>query len=151
MPLTRIKPHRRVIIGRNITLIAATVYALGRAVLYLAEDQSSVTGVGAFLTANGRMLWVWSLAWLVAAVLCAVDMINHRTRYGLSLVVGLAASWGTAHLINWGAAGFVGDGWLDAIGWLTPAALVFGFLIKVTALHDMLTPGGGREEQVADG
>lgn len=149
MAITRLRPHKRVAIGRNITLISAMIYALSRSMIYLTLDPSTVTGVAAFLTANGGMLWAWSLAWFAAAVFCLTDMRNHHTRYGLSLVVGLAAAWGLAHGIHWAIEGFADMGWLTAVGWLTPAAIVFGFLIKVTALHDMLNPDGAGEKRVA--
>jgi hypothetical protein len=83
-------------------------------------------------------------------VLCIADMVNKHTRYGLSLVVGAAFAWAIGYLIAWASTGFTSPELVtSAMGWITPAGLVFGFLIKVSALQDMLRqqepPGGANE------
>ena len=142
-PLKDIKAYRRVVIGRNITLTAGVLYALRTAIYYATVNPSAVTPAQGVITGDGRLLGAWAAIWAVAAVLCIVDMINRHTRYGLSLVVGLALAWGVAYGIIWAATGFTEFALISsAIGWVTPAALIFGFLIKVTALQDMLRKGG---------
>ena len=146
-PVNHVKPHRRVVIGRNITLTAGAVYALTRALYYATASPDSLSAAQNIITGDGRVLGAWAAIWGIAAVLCVADMINRHTRYGLSAVVGLAFAWGIGYAIMWGVTGFTQFTLISAaIGWLTPAGLVFGFLIKVTALQDMLRkPLGGTD------
>lgn len=142
------RPHLRVIIGRNITLTSAAVYALTRALYYATTSPDALSDAQNIITTDGRLLGGWATVWAMTAVLCVTDMINRHTRHGLSAVVGLAAAWGIGYAIMWGVTGFTQFNLIStAIGWLTPAGLVFGFLLKVTALQDMLrqitTPPGG--------
>ena len=138
--------YRRVIIGRNITLTAGAVYALTRAAYYATVRPDVLSPAQGVIAGDGRLLGAWAAIWLLAAVLCIVDMINRHTRYGLSLVVGLAFGWGAAYAIIWACTGFTDFNLIStAIGWVTPAALVFGFLIKVTALQDMLRHRAGED------
>ena len=145
-PVKPLKAHRRVVIGRNIALSAGAVYALTRALYYATASPESLSAAQNVIVGDGRALGAWAAVWGVAAVLCVADMINRHTRHGLSAVVGLAFAWGIGYAIMWGVTGFTQFTLISAaIGWLTPAGLVFGFLIKVTALQDMLrqrTPGG---------
>lgn len=145
-----LKAHRRVIIGRNITLTAGTVYALTRFLYYATANPDGLSAAQNVITADGAALGSWAAAWLIAAALCVLDMINRHTRYGLSAVVGLAFAWGIGYAIMWAATGFTQFTLIStAIGWLTPAFLAFGFLFKVTALQDMLRqpdpPAGGAD------
>lgn len=146
-PVNNVSSYRRVIIGRNITLTAGAVYALIRFLYYATTKPETLSPAQDIITSNGGALGAWATAWLVAAALCVSDMINRHTRYGLSMVVGLAFCWGIGYLIIWAASGFTDFSLIStAIGWITPAALCFGFLIKVTALQDMLrqrTPPAG--------
>lgn len=146
--MSDIKAHRRVVIGRNIALTAGILYALSRALYYLTIGEDALSGAQQVITGHGKALGLWAALWTAAAALCVADMVNRHTRYGLSLVVAIAAGWGLGYTIIWCATGFT-DFMLiaSAIGWLTPAMLVFGFLLKVTALQDMLRqssppPGG---------
>jgi len=139
-----LKANRRVVIGRNITLTAGIIYSLSRSLYYATLNQTSASAAQDVITADGRLLGMWAGVWACAAACCVADMVNKHTRYGLSLVVGLAFAWGIAYGIMWAVTG---DATLlsSAIGWITPAGLVFGFLLKVTALQDMLrdkTPPG---------
>jgi hypothetical protein len=143
-----LKAHRRVVIGRNIALTAGIMYALSRALYYVTVRPEALSGAQNVIAAGGKGLGLWAGLWFAAAVLCVADMVNRRTRYGLSLVVGIATAWGVGYIVIWACTGFT-DFMLitSAIGWLTPAMLVFGFLLKVTALQDMLRqssppPGG---------
>lgn len=147
-PVKPVSSYRRVVIGRNITLTAGAVYALTRAAYYATTSPDTLSDAQNIITTDGRLLGAWAAVWGLAAVLCITDMINRHTRHGLSAVVGLAFAWGAGYAIMWGATGFTQFTLIiTAIGWLTPAGLVFGFLIKVTALQDMLrqgtTPAGG--------
>jgi len=144
-----LKPVRRVVIGRNVSLTAGAVYALTRGLTYATVDPSHLNQGQALITADGRVLGLWAAVWFAAAVLCVADMVNKHTRYGLSMVVGLALAWGLGYLGTWAFTGFTNPDLLaSAVGWITPAGLVLGFLIKVTALQDMLRqkpPGGAHE------
>lgn len=140
-----VKARRRVVIGRNIALTAGAVYAFSRGLYYATTNPANLSPAQDILTADGRILGAWAAVWFAAMVLCVADMINRHTRYGLSAVVGIAFGWGIGYLLMWICTGFIDFSLLtSAIGWLTPAGLVFGFLIKVTALQDMLRqqPGG---------
>jgi hypothetical protein len=137
--MSKVKAPRRVVIGRNITLTAGAVYALSRGLYYATMNPDNLSAAQDVIVADGRLLGMWAAIWALAAVFCVVDMINGHTRHGLSLVVGLAFGWGAAYAIIWAATGFTDFTLISTcIGWITPAALVFGFLIKVTALQDML-------------
>ena len=143
-PMKDLSSYKRVILGRNITLTAGAVYALTRATYYATVNPDAVSPAQGVITGDGRLLGGWAAIWLVAAVLCIVDMINRHTRFGLSMVVGLAFGWGAAYAIIWACTGFTDQSLLStAIGWVTPAGLVFGFLIKVAALQDMVRNKGG--------
>jgi hypothetical protein len=143
--MSKLKPDHRVVIGRNITLVSAVVYALTRCLYYATKDPGTVSPAQGYITGDGHLLWAWATAWALAAAMCVADMVNRHTRHGLSVVVGLAFAWGIAYLLM-----FVFTGVRDmellssAIGWLAPAGLVWGLLFKVTALQDMLR---GRRDQ----
>jgi len=145
-----LKAHRRVVIGRNIALTAGIMYALSRALYYVTVRPETLSGAQDIIAADGRALGLWAGLWFAAAVLCVADMVNRHTRYGLSLVVAIASGWGIGYTIIWVFTGFTDTTLLtSAIGWLTPAMLVFGFLLKVTALQDMLRqlpPPGGPDD-----
>lgn len=144
--MAKLKPDHRVIIGRNITLISGTVYALTRCLYYAVKDPTTVSTAQGYITGDGHLLWAWAVAWAVAAALCVADMVNRHTRHGLSVVVGLAFSWGVAYLLMFLFSGLRDIDLLSsAIGWLAPAGLVFGLLFKVTALQDMLRSSRHRE------
>ena len=135
------EPRPRVVLGRNITLTAGVVYALSRCVYYATANPSDMSGAQAVATANGGALGAWAALWGFTAILCIADMVNRHTRYGLSLLTGIAFAWGFGYLIMWAASDFRSLSLLNgAVGWLAPASFIFGFLIKVTALQDMLNP-----------
>lgn len=148
--MSNVNAARRVVLGRNITLTAGAVYALSRALSYATMRPDTMNQAQALITADGRVSWLWVAAWGAAAVFCVADMINRHTRYGLSAVVGIAIAWGIGHLATWACTGFQDPSLIAlAIGWLTPAGLVLGFLLKVAALQDMLRtlqpPGDARD------
>ncbi|MEV7606128.1 hypothetical protein AB0N65_11875 [Paenarthrobacter sp. NPDC089322] len=133
------KPHRRVIIGRNIALTSGAVLAFTRGLSYATINPESLNLGQSLVTFDGRILGLWAAVWFTAGILCIADMINRHTRHGLSLVVGAVAAWGVGYLFAWALTGFTNpDLATAAMIWLTPAGLVLGFLIKVTALQDML-------------
>lgn len=137
---SHLKPHQRVVLGRNVTLTAGAFYALTRAISYGTLDPSRLTDAQTIITADGKALGAWAMVWFIAAVLCVADMINRHTRYGLSVIVGVAFAWGTFHLGVWAFGTSFTDYSLvsTAFGWFAPACMIFGLLLKVTALQDML-------------
>jgi len=141
-----VKARRRVVIGRNIALTSGALYAFTRFLYYATANPASLSPAQNIITADGKVLGAWAAVWLIACILCIADMINRHTRYGLSMVVALAFGWGIGYLFIWVCTGFTDFSLISsAVSWLTPAGLVFGFLIKVTALQDMIraqSPGG---------
>lgn len=139
LPILRIPPQRRVVIGRNIILTMGALYCLSRSVYYMMIGPDALSGAQEVITGDGRALGFWSALWAAATALCISDMVNRHTRYGLSLLAAIAAAWGICYVLIWAFTGFH-DGSLinSAIGWLAPAAFIFGFLLKVTALQDMI-------------
>lgn len=143
-----ISARRRVIFGRNITLSAGILYCLSRSIYYSTVAPEELSPAQSIITSHGAGLGIWAAVWGMAAVFCVVDMVNRHTRYGLSILTGIAFAWGLGYAIIWAATGFTDYSLISsAIGWITPAAFIFGFLIKVTALQDMLrTPNGGSRD-----
>ena len=134
-----ISARKRVMIGRNITLSAGILYALTRSIYYSTVRPDSLSGAQAVITADGHLLGLWGAAWAMVATLCISDMVNRHTRHGLSLLVGITTVWGGSYLIIWVVDGFRDFSLVSsAIGWLGPAAFILGFLLKVTALQDMI-------------
>jgi hypothetical protein len=111
-----------------------------------------MTEAQTIITAGGKALGAWALVWFVAAVLCVADMINRHTRYGLSVIVGVAFAWGTFHLGVWAFGTVFSDFSLvaTAFGWFAPAFMIFGLLLKVTALQDMLRCPGTKAARDGD-
>lgn len=139
--MQNMKAAQRVILGRNITLTAGAVYALSRGLSYATMRPDTMNQAQAAITLDGKVAWAWAAVWAVCAVSCVADMVNRHTRYGLSAVVGVALGWGVANIIVWAFDPEHDPSLISAaIGWITPAALVLGFLLKVTALQDMLHP-----------
>ena len=134
-----ISARRRVMIGRNIILTMGGLYALSRSIYYATVPPESLSGAQEIITADGGALGVWSALWGLVAVLCVSDMVNAHTRHGLSVLTGITSAWGIGYGIIWGATGFTDFALISsAVGWLAPALFIFGFLIKVTALQDMI-------------
>lgn len=137
-----ISARRRVAIGRNIVLGMGALYAIRQSIYYATIQEDTLSGAQAVITADGAALGMWSALWGVVGVLCVIDMVNGHTRNGLSLLVGITAAWGAGYLLIWG----IGTGFQDmtlvnsAIGWLAPSVFIFGFLLKVSALQDLLRP-----------
>jgi len=135
-----ISARRRVMIGRNIVLSMGALYSIRQSIYYATIREDALSGAQDIITANGSALGLWSALWGVVGVLCVMDMVNRHTRNGLSLLVGITAGWGVGYLLIWA----IGTGFQDmnlvnsAIGWLAPSVFIFGFLMKVTALQDLL-------------
>lgn len=143
MKPSRPSPRVRVMAGRNVALTAAAIYALTRMASYASKHPDSLNEAQRIITANGALLGLWAAVWGAAGVLCVVDMVNRHTRYGLSLVVGVAASWGIAYLGLWIFTGFTEHDLLAAaVGWLAPVGMVFGLLLKTAALQAMVRDPG---------
>lgn len=139
MSILNLPPHKRVMIGRNIILSMGALYSLRQSVYYVTMRPESLSGAQEIITADGSALGIWSALWGVTAVLCVADMVNRHTRHGLSALVGIAFAWGVGYGLIWAFTGFQDYQLVNsAIGWLAPAVFIFGFLIKVTALRDML-------------
>lgn len=125
----------RVTAGRVIALSAAAVYCLLRVFMLMSGN---ITPAGMIITGNGALTWPWAAAWLTAAGWCVWDIIRHRTRHGLAFTVALAVTWGSGNVAVWADAGFTGTGWASALGYYAPALIIFGLMLKVGALYDLL-------------
>jgi len=137
--MRKTKPESRVMVGRNIILTMGALYSLSRSIYYATLRPGSLSGAQEIITADGAALGIWSALWGLVTVLCVADMVNRHTRHGLSVLVGIAFAWGAGYLIIWACTGFTDYALVSsAIGWMAPAAFIFGFLLKVTALQDML-------------
>ncbi|GAA3705144.1 hypothetical protein GCM10023081_46630 [Arthrobacter ginkgonis] len=141
MPLINLLPRQRIRLGRNVVLVATVVYCLTRAIAYLPFTYPPYLPTSvALISWDGVLVWVWASAWAVAAVVTVADMINRHTRYGLSLTVALTVAWSLGYVGAWAVSGFTSRDWLTCITYLAPAVIIFGFLIKVTALQDVINP-----------
>lgn len=141
--MRNLRPELRVIIGRNIILTMGALYSLRQALYYATTPPVALSEAQGILTADGGALGAWATLWALAAALCVADMVNRHTRHGLSALVGITFAWGIGYLLIWALSGFIDYTLLNsAIGWLAPAVFIFGFLLKVTALQDMLRSRG---------
>jgi hypothetical protein len=137
--ISNLTPEQRVVIGRNITLSAGLLYCVSRSIYYTQVRAEDLSGAQEIITADGNALGIWAALWAFGAVLCIADMVNGHTRNGLSMVVGVAFAWGFGYLSIWAFGGFHDFSLVSSgITWIVPAVFIFGFLIKVTALQDML-------------
>lgn len=137
--LRDISARRRVVIGRNIILTMGALYALRQSIYYATIRPESLSGAQRIITAEGNALGIWSALWGLVLVFCVADMVNRHTRHGLSVLVGTSFAWGVGYLLIWAFSGFQDPNLVNAaIGWIAPAAFIFGFLLKVNALQDML-------------
>jgi hypothetical protein len=137
--MRNLRPETRVVVGRNIILTMGALYSLRQSLYYAMTRPESLSGAQEIITADGNALGVWAALWALAAVLCVADMVNRHTRHGLSVLVGIAFAWGVGYLLIWAFTGFADYMLLNsAVGWVAPAVFIFGFLLKVTAMQDML-------------
>jgi hypothetical protein len=137
--LRDISARRRVMIGRNIVLTMAALYSMRQSIYYATIRPESLSGAQEVITANGGALGLWAGLWGAVTVLCVADMVNRHTRHGLSVLVGTSFAWGVGYLLIWASTGFIDFNLVNsAIGWIAPAAFIFGFLLKVNALQDMI-------------
>lgn len=126
-------------LGRAIMLTSASIYALGQAARYLPNPQTSENGPASldFVTVFVPQ-WFWAALWLVAAVLCVVDISRGVGRKGISLVVGLMFSWSTIYLFSYITtvveSGWGSREWVSVFTFGCTAGMVMGLLIKIGAL-----------------
>ena len=138
-----ISARKRVALGRNIVLSMGALYAVRQSIYYATIQEETLSEAQAVITADGAALGMWSALWGVVGVLCIMDMVNGHTRNGLSLLVGVSGGWGVGYLLIWAFAGFQDMNLVNsAIGWLAPSVFIFGFLLKVSALQDLLRSKG---------
>jgi hypothetical protein len=138
-----ISARKRVALGRNIVLSMGALYAIRQSIYYATIREETLSPAQSIIAADGAALGVWSALWGVVGVLCVMDMVNGHTRNGLSLLVGVSGGWGVGYLLIWAFAGFQDMNLVNsAIGWLAPSVFIFGFLLKVSALQDLLQSKG---------
>jgi len=141
--MPKLRPEARVIVGRNIILTMGALYALRQSIYYATIRPETLSGAQEIITADGNALGIWSALWGLVVAFCVADMVNRHTRHGLSVLVGISFAWGVGYLLIWAFSGFTSMSLVNsAIGWIAPAAFIFGFLLKVSALQDMLRAKG---------
>ena len=123
--------------GRRIMLASATLYAASRAATYLPNPARETPKAIEFISVIVPA-WVWAALWIVAAILCLIDLFRGSGRHGISAVVGLMISWGTIYTISYidtvAHFGWGSREWSTAAGFLFGGGMIFGLLIKVGAL-----------------
>lgn len=87
---------------------------------------------------DGRLIWVWNIAWITAGILCIVDLVRRSTRIGLSLTIGLTFMWGGAYLASWALTEPESRQWLTGATMALIAVVIFGLVTKIAALRDLL-------------
>ena len=121
-------------------LISAAVYALSRALAYLPNHSRELPQALKLITTI-IPIWVWAALWLVAMVLCIVDLIRGVGRKGISTVVGLMLAWGVAYGISYivtvCSVGWGSREWLTFCTYVCGAGIIQGLLMKVGSLKPM--------------
>ena len=123
--------------GRLMVLIAAMAYSASRGLAYLPwavpVDLPRAIGLISF---GGALLPVWSLGWMVAALLCLADITRRHSNSGLIATVGMMFGWGFGYLISGVAetleAGEPGRELLTAGTYMLPALMIFGYIIQLS-------------------
>lgn len=139
MPRNRNLSDRRYGLGRAVMLTSACIYSLGQAARYLPNPLVSDNGPASleFVTVFVPQ-WIWAGLWVVAAVLCAVDIARGVGRKGISLVVGLMFSWSALYLFSYINTvlehGWGSREWVSVFTFGCTAGMVLGLLIKIGAL-----------------
>lgn len=148
--MNRPRPEKRIRIGRHLALVAIAIYCATRAIAYAPGLVGGrMEQVVVMVSLNGHILWVWAVAWGLAAVLCVADMIEGHTRRGMALAIGLGAAWGVAYAIAWVVAGIGGEWttwWVTAINYLTLSVAIAGLLYKITAWQDVAVAASRGED-----
>lgn len=130
---------RRYRLGRSIMLTSASIYCLGQAARYLPNPLHSDRGPAAldFLTLVVPQ-WFWAGLWVVAALLCVVDVARGVGRKGISLTVGLMFSWSSLYLFSYVTTvveyGWGSREWVSVFTYGCTAGMVLGLLIKLGSL-----------------
>lgn len=125
--------------ARAITLIAAALFCLVRGLAYTSPfGPVELNGPVAMISWDGRLIWVWNIAWITAGILCIVDLVRRSTRIGLSLTIGLTFMWGGAYLASWALTEPESRQWLTGATMALIAVVIFGLVTKIAALRDLL-------------
>lgn len=128
--------------GRKIMLTSAAIYALSRALAYLPNPNIELPQALKLITTIVP-IWVWAGLWLVAMVLCLIDLFRGVGRKGISSVVGLMLVWGTAYGISYVSTvysmGWGSREWLTFYTYVCGAGIIQGLLMKVGSLKPVGT------------
>jgi len=124
-------------LGRRVMLVSASLYALSRAATYLPNPARETPKALDFISLVIPP-WVWAGLWVVAALLCLIDLLRGVGRLGISALVGLMLGWGATYLISYvdtvNSHGWGSREWATASGFLFLGGIILGLLIKVGAL-----------------
>lgn len=123
--------------GRKVMLVSAALYCTTRAATYLPNPDRDIPKAIDFISLLVPV-WFWAALWIVAAVLCILDLFRGHGRRGISTVVGLMLGWGAIFLISY-IDTVIHEGW-GSREWSTFAhfafagGIILGLLIKLGAL-----------------
>lgn len=123
-------------------LISAAVYALSRALAYLPNQNRELPEALKLITVI-IPIWLWAGLWLVAMVLCIVDLFRGVGRKGISTVVALMMTWGAAfgisYVVTVCTVGWGSREWLTFCTYICTAGIIQGLLMKVGSLKPIGT------------
>lgn len=123
--------------GRKVMLASAVLYCATRAATYLPNPDRETPKAMEFFSLVVPV-WFWALLWVVAAVLCLIDLFRGQGRRGISTVVGLMIGWGSIYLISYidtvASEGLGSREWSTFGHFTFAAGMILGLLIKVGAL-----------------
>lgn len=123
--------------GRKVMLVSAALYCATRAATYLPNPARETPKAMEFISLLVPV-WFWGVLWVVAAVLCLIDLFRGHGRRGISTVVGLMISWGAIYLISYidtvAGEGWGSREWSTASHFAFAGGIILGLLIKIGAL-----------------
>lgn len=122
----------RHITGHRISMLGIMLVSGAAAFAYSDWLTPAINSPGPlFLTDEGSMLWVYSLLWLLVAVLAVVDFVLGRTTWSVPAFIGILTTWGLAFFGAWVIDGADGDPWKTASLYLGFAAFALGKHLKI--------------------
>ena len=123
--------------GRRLMLVAASFYALSRALTYLPNpDRETPRALELFslIIPEG----VFAGLWIAVMCLCVRDLIKGVGRLGIASLVGMLFFWGTIYAMSYITTvideGWGSREWSSASGFLLLGGIIMGLLMKVGAL-----------------
>lgn len=132
------RPHLRVKAGRALALLGGVGFSVlhGWSLFWLPAE--ALPDSIRVITLDGTAIWAWAAIWYLAAGLCLVDLARGHLRWGIALFASTCLVWGLAHVGAWIIAERAANEWAGGVVYLCVAAVVYGMIYKIRALHDMI-------------